>query len=197
VTLAITFGMFVAIIVVWAFKGERYLMVPVCLFAALCGAAIDGLGRRTPRRIFAGVALSVFLAISVFARAGAIGDVHREAGAAAGWYGTAQALVDRPGVRDALNDCDRVAVASAAMMHFFSYYSGRPADRIAVDDRGATRPDVFVAPVSAAVRSLVLTRARFDEAAAFEVPRALRAGPRNRDWALFVAPGAPCARGLL
>jgi hypothetical protein len=56
---------------------------------------------------------------------------------------------------------------------------------------------LYVAPGNPAVTTMALTRPRFDDDPSFRLPPGLRAGPRNADWILYVAPTSACAAGLL
>jgi hypothetical protein len=102
-----------------------------------------------------------------------------------------------PAVGDALRRCPAVSLPTGMMRHWFAFRSGRAPESFVSDGKGVTRPDLYIAPGNPTVAKLVLTRARFDTDASFRVPSGLRAGPRNADWILYVAPTSACAAGLL
>jgi hypothetical protein len=196
-TLAITLGVFVLLTSQGMASNERYLLVPVCLFGILAAMAVDGGGRRTRPRIVIGVFLAVFLSYHMATHTEVYATVAERAADARGYDQSADALVGMPGVREALRRCPAVSLATGKMLHWFAFGSGRAPETFVSDGKGVTRPDLYIAPGNPAVAEMALTRARFDDDASFRVPRGLRAGPRNADWILYVAPGSACAAGLL
>jgi hypothetical protein len=195
-TLAITLGVFVLLTSQGMASNERYLLVPVCLFGILAAMAVDGGGRRTRPRIVIGVFLAVFLSYHMATHTEVYATVAERAADARGYDQSADALVGMPGVREALRRCPAVSLATGKMLHWFAFGSGRAPETFVSDGKGVTRPDLYIAPGNPAVAEMALTRARFDDDASFRVPRGLRAGPRNADWILYVAPGSACAAGL-
>jgi hypothetical protein len=196
-TLAITLAVFVLLTSQGMASNERYLLVPVCLLAILAGMAVDGGGRRTRPRVVIGVFLAVFLSYQLAAHTAVYATVAEHAADARGYDRSAKALVGMPGVGEALRRCPAVSLAGGNVLHWFAFGSGRAPETFVSDGKGVTRPDLYIAPGNPAVAEMALTRDRFDDDASFRVPPGLRAGPRNADWILYVAPGSACAAGLL
>jgi hypothetical protein len=196
-TLAVTAGIFVLLVSKGMASSERYLLVPVCVFAILAAMALDGGGRRTRPRIVLSVFVAVFLVLQMATRFDAYGTVADDAAVARGYDRTASALVDMPGVGDALRHCPAVSLPTGMMRHWFAFHSGRAPEAFVSDGKGRTRPDLYIAPGNPDVTEMALTRARFDEDASFRVPPGLETGPRNADWILYVSPTSVCAAGLL
>ena len=194
---AVTLGVFLLLLAQGMASSERYLLLPACVLAILAGMAIDGGGRRTPRRVGLGVFLAVILSLQVAGRADVYGKVSGDSAIASGRYDTARALVAAPGVLEALRRCPAVSLPTGKMRHWFAFYSGRAPEAFVSDGKGRTRPDLYIAPGNPAVTKMALTRARFDDDASYRVPAGLRPGPRNADWILYVSPTSLCARGLL
>lgn len=194
--LAVTLGLFLLLLARGMASSERYLLVPVCVLAILAAIAVDGRGRRTPRRVALGVFLAVILSLQLATRTDVYGTVSRDSATAYERYESARALVQLPGVGAALRDCAAVSMASGKMRHWFGFYSGRPPAELVSDSRGQTRPDLFVAPANAEVAKAVLTRKRFDADASFRVPPGLDAVRRNPDWVLYASPTAGCTSDL-
>ena len=192
--LAVTLAVFVALLARGMASSERYLLVPVAVLATFAAMAVDGGGRRTPRRVLAGTLLAMLLAVQVASHLDNFRSTADLSVTRAGLDRTASALVDLPGVRDALRRCETVALPTPRMRHWFAFYSGRAPETFAGD---GARPDLYIAPANSDVARAVLTRERFDDDASFRVPPSLSPGPRNADWALYVAPGSACAGGLL
>jgi hypothetical protein len=195
--LVITLTVFLLLIAQGLASSERYLLVPVCIFAILAAVAVDGAGVRSRRRVLLGVPLAVLLVLQVLGQADLYGKLGDRAERVVRWSDNARALVAVPGVRTALLRCDAVALPSGSMRHFFSFHSGRAPESFMSDGRGRTHPDLYIAPANSATAQAVLTRTRFDEDASFRVPPGLERGPDNADWALYVSPQSACARGLL
>jgi hypothetical protein len=194
--LAVALAIFVALVSQGMASSERYLLLPVCLLAAFAAMAVDAGGRRTPRRVFVSVLLAMLLCVHLASHVDNFRSTADLSAIRAERDQTARALVGLPGVRDTLRRCEAVAIPGGRMRHSFAFYSGRAPEAFLVDGAGRTRPDVYIAPGSPAVARDVLTRPRFDDDASFRVPPGLRPGPRNADWALYVAPSSACAAGL-
>jgi hypothetical protein len=194
---AITLAIFLLLIAQGLASSERYLLVPVCIFAILAATAVDGAGVRTRHRVMLGVPLAVLLVLQVVGQRDIYGTLGDRAETVVRWSDNARALVAEPGVRTALLRCDSVALPSGSMRHFFSFHSGRPPETFTSDGRGHTDPDIYIAPANPQTAESVLTRTRFDADASFRMPPGLQRGPANRDWALYAAPDSACARGLL
>ena len=177
-------------------SSERYLLVPICVLAILAAIAVDGGGRRTPRRVMLGSFLAVILCLQLATRADVYGTVANDSAIAHGHYESARALVGMPGVGKALRSCPQVSLPTGKMRHWFAFYSGRPPVSFVSDGEGITHPDLYIAPGNPAVAKMALTRPRFDDDASFTIPSGLRPGPRNADWVLYVAPASGCTRGL-
>ena len=195
-TLAVTLGLFVLLLARGMASSERYLLVPVCVLAILAAMAVDGGGRRTPRRVALGVFLAVVLSLQLATRTDVYATVSRDSATAHSRYESARALAQLPGVGEALEHCAAVSVASGKMRHWFGFYTGRPPAEFVSDSRGQTRPDIYLAPANAKVAEAVLTRERFDDDASFRVPPGLHAVRRNSDWVLYAAPASGCTSDL-
>jgi hypothetical protein len=172
------------------------LFVPACILIVLAGVSAGGGARRSRARVMFAVFVSVFLLLQVGIRSGVYERLNDEAGAVHARNVNARALMNAPGVKAALHECRAVAIPSGRMIHLFAYYSGRSPDRFSSDERGRTRPDIYVAPANDQVAEDALTRPRFDDDPTFTVPASLEPGPRNRDWVLHVSPASGCVRGL-
>ncbi len=195
--LAVTLALFLLMLFQGMASSERYLLLPACALAVIAAVAVDGGGRRTRGRVLIGVLLAACLAAQVASRTEIYRDVERASAAADTWFGSAGELVRRHEVEHALRECRAVALAGSRMRPWFALHSERPPAEFLADGRGPARPDVFVAPANREVADAILTRARFDDDASFQIPPGLRRGPGNADWALYVAPASACARGLL
>jgi hypothetical protein len=195
--LAITVGVFLLLVSQGMASNNRYLLVPVCALAILAAVAVDGNGRRTPRRAFAGALLAALFCLHLVTHLDVYGTARSGVVSAEARYASSRALVELPGVRDALRDCPTVSVPGGHMLHWFAFYGGRAPEDFTPDPRGLTRPDLYIAPGNAEVADAVLTRERFDDDASFRVPPSLKPGPRNREWVLYFSPASGCARGLL
>jgi hypothetical protein len=196
-TLGITLGLFALLLAGGMASNNRYLLVPICVFAVLAAVAVDGAGKRTRRRLAFGVPVAVLVALQLVVQSDVYSGVASRSASVSGWYDSAQSLVAEPGVREALRHCPDVSLPSGMMRHWFAFYSGRPPERFVSDGAGETRPDLYIAPASPAMAKEALTRARFDDDASFRVPPGLQRGPGNADWALYVSPASACARNLL
>jgi hypothetical protein len=194
--LGVTLGVFLLLVSQGMASNERYLLVPVCVLAVLAAMAVDGGGRRTPRRVVIGVFLATLLCFQVATRIDAYERIRTDAASGETRYESARELVRRPGVGEALRRCPEVALAGGGMFHWFALYAGRAPAAFISDGEGHTRPDVYVAPVNAEVAEDVLTRRRFDDDASFRVPPGLRPGPRNALWAIHFSPASACTSGL-
>jgi hypothetical protein len=195
--LGITVGTFLLFLANGMASNERYLLTPACVVAILTAIAIDGDGLRTPRRVAVGVFLAVFLAFQLAIRTDSYSRLRSDAATVHSQNVNARALVDLPGVRNALRRCPTVALAGNKMRHRFAFHSGRAPEALPSDGHGLTHPDLYIAPANPEAAKAVLTRPRFDDDASFRVPAGLRRGPANADWVLYVAPSSACARGLL
>jgi hypothetical protein len=194
--LAVTLGVFLLLLSQGMASSERYLLVPACAFAILAGMAVDGGGRRTPRRVILGVFLAVILSLQVATHSDVYATVARDSASAHGRYESARALVGLPGVREALRNCPAVSLPTGKMRHWFAFYSGRAPETFVSDGKGRTRPDLYIAPGNPLVAKMALTRPRFDDDASYRVPAGLQRGPRNVDWMLYVSPTSACTSGL-
>jgi hypothetical protein len=194
--LAVTVGVFLLLVSQGMASSDRYLLVPVCALAVIAATAVDGGGRRTPRRVVLGVFLGVFLALALPSRSETYGELRSNVAGAERQEASARALVAAPAVREALRRCPAVSLPGGRMRHWFAYYAGRAPEAFVVDGQGGTRPDLYIAPANADVARDVLTRVRFDDDPTFEVPPGLQAGPRSTEWLLYVSPAAACTRGL-
>jgi hypothetical protein len=87
--------------------------------------------------------------------------------------------------------CPEVAL-SGKLVHGWAFWGDRPLRRWQLDERGTTRPDIYVAPASAEVAAMMLTRPRFDDDAGFVVPPGLVRGPSTAAWQLYVSPASAC-----
>ena len=111
----------------------------------------------------------------------------RDSATAHARYESARALVELPGVGEALDAARRYRCRPGKMRHWFGFYSGRPPEDFVSDGKGRTRPDIYLAPANAKVAKAVLTRERFDDDASFRVPPGLHPVRRNSDWVLYAA----------
>jgi hypothetical protein len=193
--LAVTLGVFLLFLSQGMSSNERYLLVPVCALAILAAMAVDGGGRRTPRRVIGGLLLSLLLLLQLAGRVDVYDSVASAVATAQERSESTRALVGLPGVRTALRECPSVSLPTAKMR--FAFYSGRAPEAFVSDTVGRTRPDVYIAPGNPEVARAALTRPRFDGDASFRVPAGLKAGLRNGDWVLYVSAASACARGLL
>jgi hypothetical protein len=194
--LGLTLAVFLLLLSQGIASSERYLFVPVCVLTILAATAVDGGGRRTPRRVLVGVFLAVFLCVHVASRTDVYGTTAKDAAVLHGLDDSSRALVGMPGVREALRNCPAVSLPTGLMRHWFAFYGGRAPESFISDGTGRVHPDLYVAPGNPAVVKLVLTRPRFDDDASYRVPPGLRRGPRNADWMLYVSGTSACTRGL-
>jgi hypothetical protein len=194
--LAITLGIFLLLLSQGMASNERYLLVPACVLAILAAVAVDGGGRRTRARVVLGAFLTVILALQLASRTDVYGAVQTRSANAHGWYESTRALVEHPGVREALRRCPSVSLAGHKMRPSFAFHSGRAPAAFLVDGKGRAQTDLFIAPGNPAAAKMALTRPRFDDDASFRVPAGLRQGPRNADWVLYASPTSSCASGL-
>jgi len=186
--LAVSCGLFLLLVARGMASSERYLLVPTCLIAVLAGVAAVR-WREFPGAVVVGV-MSV-LALGLLIRGDGIVSVRYEIRPHARWVSETRELAERPDVRAMLATCPDVAV-SGKLVPGWAFWGDRPLDRWQLDERGATRPELYVAPASADVAARMLTRKRFDADSGFELPPGLAAGPATASWRLHVAPSAGC-----
>lgn len=182
-------GLFLLLVARGMASSERYLLVPACLLAVLAGVAA------VRWRAFPGplvVAVMSVLAFSLLIRGDAVLNVRDEIRPHAQWARETRELAARPEVRAMLAVCPEPAI-SGKLVPGWAFWTDVPLDRWQLDETGATRPDLYIAPTSADVAAMMLTRPRFDGDAGFKVPPGLVAGPSSAAWRLHVSPSAGCA----
>src|SRR5215218_2109790 len=156
--LLVSSGLFVALVARGMASSERYLLLPTCLLAVLAGVAAVGWREFPAALVVAALA------------------VRDEIRPHAQWVRETRELAVRPDVRAMLARCPDAAISSK-LVAGWAFWGDRPLDRWQLDETGASRPDLYVAPASADVAARMLTRPRFDVDAGFEVPPGLVAGP--------------------
>ena len=191
ILLALSLGVFLALVVRGMASNERYLLLPGCLIAVLAGvAASPARSNRLGPRVLV-VLAGAALMLQCLTRSDQALGLHDRLDPAVKRVSDTRELVQQPYVERLLESCDEVAI-STKLMHGWSWFSARPPARWTLDERGESRPDVYVAPATAAAARDLLTRRRFDEDASFKVPKGLRAGARRGDWRVYVRPRAGC-----
>lgn len=189
--LGLTVGVFLALVVSGMASNERYLLLPSCLIAVLAGvAASPTASPRVPLRGLV-VLASAALLLQGITRIDPARALPGQLATAVTRVDDTRILVQTPVVDRLLSTCADVGV-SRKLMHGWSWYSGRPPSRWTLDERGRSRPDVYVAPATPAAAEDLLTRRRFDSDGGFKIPPGLRPGPGRGDWRIYVDPSAPC-----
>ena len=193
--LVATAAAFVALALGGLAASERYLLVPACVIAVLAGiAATPPRSRRASRRTWLLIASALVLLQGV-ARWDDASAVRAGVAPAVVRVDDLKQLLAMPAVARAVDGCGEAAT-SRRLVHDWAYFSGRTPAAWTFDERGTSRPDVYVAPSSPAAAEQLLTRARFDAHAGFRLPPGMRAGPRLGDWQIHFAPGSRCAGSL-
>ena len=189
--LAMTVGVFLALVATGMASSERYLLVPACLIAVLAAIAASPQGLN---RNGVAIAAAVLLLIQVLARVDSAFSVRDELRPAVERNGEVRDLLARTEVSRPVQRCPRVALPGR-IVPAWAYFSGRPLQRWTFDDHGRSAPDIYIAP-SPTTAAELLTRQRFDSDAGFTVPSALVPGPASRSWRVYFARGPACASAL-
>ena len=186
--LLLSSGIFLLLVALGMASSERYLLLPTCLVAVLAGVVAVS-WQQFPGGLV--VALMAVLMIGISIRGDGLVHVRDELRPHVEWTGEIRELATRPEVRRMISHCP-VAALPSPIVYGWAFWGDRPLDRWQLDERGASRPDIYVAPASANVAATVLTRPRFDDDASFAVPPGLVPGPSTAAWRLHVSPASVC-----